>query len=308
MDRNAFLGTYFRQQTEFGMPELFISREIISAFRSPVKTAISSKVTLPLPGKTAQQQPPIQRSATPPVQVVSKPQTPIKSRLASLRPVESLVASAPKKTQPTSIPVQSEVPLLPAGNKREELKQLFIKGCSGCHLAETRTKFVFGSGNADAQIMVIGEAPGQEEDEQGLPFVGAAGKLLTTMLSAINLDRNSDVFITNVLKCRPPGNRNPESSEIITCLPLLKQQIAIIQPKAILLLGRIAAHAVLDISDSIAKMRSQFFDYQGISAMVIYHPAALLRNAEYKRPAWEDLQQFQQHLATLGIYGTLRKE
>lgn len=156
--------------------------------------------------------------------------------------------------------------------------------------------------------MIIGEAPGQEEDEQGLPFVGAAGKLLTTMLQAIGLDRANDTFITNVIKCRPPDNRNPESAEIITCIPLLKQQIDIIRPKAILLLGRIAAHAVLERTDSIAKLRTRVFDYTGIPCMVIYHPAALLRNAEYKRPAWEDLQQFQKLLASLGVYGSLRKE
>ena len=156
--------------------------------------------------------------------------------------------------------------------------------------------------------MIIGEAPGHEEDEQGLPFVGAAGKLLTTMLSAITIDRTTDVFITNVLKCRPPENRTPGTSEIITCLPMLKQQIDIMQPKAILLLGRIAAHALLDISDSIAKMRLQVFDYNGISTMVTYHPAALLRNTDYKRPAWEDLQRFRDLLSTAGVYGSLHKK
>ena len=139
--------------------------------------------------------------------------------------------------------------------------------------------------------MVIGEAPGAEEDEQGLPFVGAAGQLLTNMLAAINLNRNKDIFITNVLKCRPPANRSPESAEIQLCTPLLCRQIEIIKPRAILLLGRIAAHAVLGISESIAKLRSKVHDYNGIPAMVIYHPAALLRNAQYKRPAG-DLRNF----------------
>jgi DNA polymerase len=193
-------------------------------------------------------------------------------------------------------------------DKREALKVLYRNGCTQCHLAQTRKNFIFGAGNAEAPVMVIGEAPGRDEDEQGLPFVGAAGQLLTSMLAAIKLDRNNDVFITNILKCRPPGNRNPESTEIITCLPLLRKQIEIIAPAALLLLGRIAAHTLLDINDSIVKMRGKVFSYQGISTMVIYHPAALLRNAHYKRPAWEDLQQFQQLLASSGIYGSLHEK
>lgn len=155
--------------------------------------------------------------------------------------------------------------------------------------------------------MVIGEAPGSEEDNQGLPFVGEAGQLLTKMLAAIGLDRNKDVFITNVLKCRPPENRNPETSEVLACIPLLLTQIAVIKPKAILILGRIAAHALLGCTDSIAKLRSKVHDYNGIPLMVVYHPAALLRNAEYKKPAWEDLQKFKVLMESLGINGSAKQ-
>jgi DNA polymerase len=178
------------------------------------------------------------------------------------------------------------------------------RGCVGCDLGRRRKNFVFGSGNAQALIMVIGEAPGEDEDTQGRPFVGAAGQLLTKMLAAIHLDRDTDVFITNVLKCRPPQNRDPEPGEIETCLPLLRRQIEIIQPKAILLLGRIAAHALLDTDDSIRNLRRRRHDIGNIPAVVTYHPSALLRSASNKRPAWEDLQMFETMLKELGIHGS----
>jgi DNA polymerase len=189
--------------------------------------------------------------------------------------------------------------------KREALKKLYyeFKLCHQCPLGKRRKHFVFGSGNVDAPLLVIGEAPGADEDEQGLPFVGRAGKLLTEMLAAIHIDRQKDAFITNILKCRPPDNRTPELEEIGACLPLLKQQIEIIRPKAILLLGRIAAHTLLERTDSIQKLRSESHSYTTIPAVVTYHPAALLRTAEYKRPAWEDLKKLQKILTELGAYG-----
>lgn len=231
--------------------------------------------------------------------------TDLKSRLSSLRPVHTIVSAVPG-TSP-AVPTAG-VPSSSVADKREALKELFIAGCTKCHLAQSRRKLVFGGGSAEAPVMVIGEAPGRDEDEQGLPFVGAAGQLLTNMLAAIGLDRTKDVFITNILKCRPPGNRNPEAGEIVTCIPLLHRQIGIIAPKAILLLGRIAAHALLEMNDSIAKMRSRVLAFNDIPVMVIYHPAALLRNAQYKRPAWEDLKQFQSLLASMDIYGSLSKK
>jgi uracil-DNA glycosylase family 4 len=138
--------------------------------------------------------------------------------------------------------------------------------------------------------MIVGEAPGAEEDAQGLPFVGAAGQLLTTLLSAIGLDRRKDTFITNILKCRPPENRTPESAEIAACLPLLYRQIDVMAPRMLLLLGRIAAHALLDKPDSIAKLRGPIHSFKGIPTLVTYHPAAILRNPEYQGPAEEDFR------------------
>ncbi|MDD5675754.1 MAG: uracil-DNA glycosylase [Chitinivibrionales bacterium] len=182
----------------------------------------------------------------------------------------------------------------PVSEKREALKQLFFgfRECRRCALGATRIKLVFGSGNAQAQIMIIGEAPGADEDQQGLPFVGKAGQLLTAMLASINLDRGTDVFITNVVKCRPPQNRNPETSEIVACSECLTKQIEIIRPKIIVLLGRIAAGTILNSTESISKLRTREHEYKGIPVMVTYHPAALLRNPDYKKPTWEDLQKF----------------
>lgn len=167
-----------------------------------------------------------------------------------------------------------------------------INTCKKCPLGVSRTKFVFGSGNPNADVMVIGEAPGAEEDKQGLPFVGRAGKLLTDILKAIDLDREKDVYIANILKCRPPNNRNPLPSEVELCDPYLYKQIDLIKPKAILLLGLVAAQTLLQTKTSLTKMRGNVFEISGIKTMVTYHPAALLRNPNWKRGCWEDVQIF----------------
>ncbi|MBN1760227.1 MAG: uracil-DNA glycosylase [Chitinispirillaceae bacterium] len=301
MNSRELLGRYFRQQAELDMPDPFIDRSLLEPLTwKRVAEASSLSRVRDASGRqhAAASAPTLPRPPEP-----SRKPMDLKSRLSSLRPVGDLVASSPSTAEPLRRESDGTV-----SNKREALKELFVAGCAKCHLAQSRRKFVFGAGNAEAPVMIIGEAPGQDEDQQGLPFVGAAGKLLTTMLAAIGLDRSQDVFITNILKCHPPGNRNPETAEILTCIPLLYRQIDIIAPRAILLLGRIAAHALLDMTESIAKMRSRVLNYNDIPVMVIYHPAALLRNAQYKRPAWEDLQQFQTLLASMDIYGSLPKK
>jgi len=177
--------------------------------------------------------------------------------------------------------------------KADTLEQLdnLINKCTACKLHEGRNKFVFGSGNPIADVMVVGEGPGAEEDKQGLPFVGRAGKLLTDILKAINFSRD-EVYIANIVKCRPPGNRNPLPDEMDTCLPYLKKQIEIIKPKVILCLGLTAAKGLLNKRDSLTSMRGKVFEFENIKVMVTYHPAALLRNPNWKRPCWEDLQKF----------------
>ncbi len=161
--------------------------------------------------------------------------------------------------------------------------------CTACGLCEGRTHVVFGSGNPEAAIMFIGEAPGREEDLRGLPFVGAAGELLTKMILGMKLTRE-EVYIANVIKCRPPGNRDPQPEEIAQCEPHLLRQIAFIQPKVICTLGRFAAQALLKTTTSMGRLRGKVYTYEGIRLIPTYHPAALLRNPQWKRPTWEDLK------------------
>ena len=164
-----------------------------------------------------------------------------------------------------------------------------VASCTRCPLYSTATNPVPGEGNPDANLMIVGEAPGATEDETGRPFVGAAGQLLTKILAAVELKRE-DVFICNVLKHRPPGNRNPMPDEVTACSPYLLRQIDLIRPKAILALGTFAAQTLLQTKLAIGKLRSQVHRYYGVPLIVTYHPAALLRNPSWKRPTWEDVQ------------------
>jgi DNA polymerase len=164
-----------------------------------------------------------------------------------------------------------------------------IENCTLCRLHEGRNKFVFGAGNPNADVMFIGEGPGREEDMKGEPFVGRAGQLLDKILAAIKFDRTI-VYIGNIVKCRPPGNRDPQGDEMTTCMPYLYRQIEIIQPKLICCLGRISAQALLQTSKPLGKLRKEFHDFRGIKLMATYHPAALLRFQQYKRDTWEDVQ------------------
>jgi DNA polymerase len=163
-------------------------------------------------------------------------------------------------------------------------------GCTRCRLAEGRNKVVFGAGDPSARLMFVGEGPGADEDRQGLPFVGAAGELLTKIIQAIEMSRE-EVYIANVVKCRPPGNRDPQPDEVAACRGYLDKQIALVRPRAIVALGKVAAQALLGNDSPIGRMRGQWYQVQGIPAMVTYHPAALLRNPALKRPTWEDMQQ-----------------
>ena len=168
---------------------------------------------------------------------------------------------------------------------------LDICGCQKCPLGATRKNFVFGSGNPQAKIMFIGEAPGADEDEQGLPFVGRAGQLLTKIIESTQTWKRSDVFICNVLKCRPPGNRTPQPEEVEQCRPYLEEQIQIIKPKLIMALGASAAQAVLRTTESVGKLRNRWHDHNGIPLRVTYHPAALLRFDGYKKDVWQDMKE-----------------
>lgn len=185
------------------------------------------------------------------------------------------------KTESTSVEFQSA----------KDLNQLnsMISGCLKCRLGKTRKNFVFGVGNPDADIMFVGEGPGADEDEQGEPFVGRAGKLLNDIIAAIKLKRE-DVYIANIVKCRPPANRVPEKDEMECCIPYLQKQIELVKPKYIVCLGATAALGLLNHKGSLASMRQKFHEYMNTKVLVTYHPAALLRNANYKRPTWEDFK------------------
>jgi DNA polymerase len=168
--------------------------------------------------------------------------------------------------------------------------------CQRCRLAEKRRNIVFGAGNPRAQLVFVGEGPGFEEDQQGLPFVGPAGQLLTRIIHAINLERDQ-VYICNVIKCRPPGNRNPDSDEINTCFPFLERQLAAIQPNLIVALGTFAAQTLLGTNTPISRLRHRFHDYNGIKVLPTYHPAYLLRNPDKKREVWEDMKMLMRELS-----------
>ncbi len=179
----------------------------------------------------------------------------------------------------------------PQWSKSDNLEDLYsqIKDCQKCPLGLTRKNFVFGSGNPKADIMFIGEAPGADEDEQGLPFVGRAGQLLTKIIESIALKR-SDVYICNILKCRPPKNRKPLISETDECEPYLFKQIEIIKPKFIIALGLTSAETLLKKKVKMSEIEGKIIDYKSTKMLVTYHPAALLRNPEWKRNVWEDMK------------------
>jgi DNA polymerase len=187
-------------------------------------------------------------------------------------------------------PARAPITIEPWGNAPTlESLSAQISDCVKCTLGYTRTHFVFGVGNPHATLMFIGEAPGADEDAQGEPFVGRAGQLLNQILAAINF-RREEVYICNILKCRPPGNRRPQANEVEQCLPYLRKQIALVQPKLIVCLGLVAVEELLHTKESLATLRGRMLEYEGIPLKVTYHPAALLRNPNWKRPAWEDVK------------------
>jgi uracil-DNA glycosylase len=186
--------------------------------------------------------------------------------------------------------IDIDAPPRPAEQLLAELRADIGEDCRRCKLCDLgRTQIVFGVGNPRAQLMFVGEAPGGDEDVQGEPFVGRAGQLLTKIIEAIGLSR-SDVYIANVIKCRPPQNRNPEPDEVATCQPFLFRQIDAIKPRVIVALGTFAAQCLLKTSDPISRMRGRFFNYRGAQLMPTFHPAFLLRSPERKRDVWEDMK------------------
>jgi uracil-DNA glycosylase family 4 len=216
----------------------------------------------------------------------------------SAREVPAAAQPRPAVVQaPQPVP-QARIPV-PAAGPRERipgielmewdaLKQA-VAACQACRLCEGRSNTVFGVGDLQADWLVVGEAPGEQEDAQGEPFVGQAGRLLDNMLAALGLDRQRGVYIANVLKCRPPGNRNPEPDEVAQCEPFLRRQVALLQPRIILAMGRFAVQSLLGTTEPIGRLRGRIHRYEGVPVVVTYHPAYLLRNLPDKSKAWADL-------------------
>jgi uracil-DNA glycosylase len=206
--------------------------------------------------------------------------------------------SAPKGTVPQTKTFSTMRENLPSTKESLEAIRNDLGDCRRCKLAGGRTNIVFGFGNPRAELMFVGEAPGADEDEQGLPFVGRAGQLLTKIIEAIEM-RRQDVYICNILKCRPPGNRNPETEEIASCEPFLFRQIASVKPKVICALGTFSSQTLLRTTEPISKLRGRLVDYKGIKLMATFHPAYLLRNPNEKRKVWEDVQTIRDYLKNL---------
>jgi DNA polymerase len=223
------------------------------------------------------------------------PRKPSARRAAALAPAPAAAAAPPPPA--VSDDDSSGRPRGAGGLKlvRDELGE-----CQRCKLAPLRTKLVFGVGNPDAHLVFVGEAPGADEDAQGEPFVGKAGQLLTKMIEAMGY-RREDVYICNILKCRPPGNRNPEPDEIEKCEPFLKAQLAAIRPRMIVTLGKFAAQCLLRDDTPISRLRGTFRSYEGIQLMPTFHPAYLLRDPSKKKEAWEDLKKVNAALKSMGL-------
>jgi uracil-DNA glycosylase family 4 len=235
----------------------------------------------------------------------------VEPKLSPARPPEVPAASASRPI-PDQAPVQkpaSPPSVLPfvtgpslfderiSGDTLDRIRNDIGADCTRCKLHRSRTKIVFGVGNRTAELVFVGEGPGRDEDEQGEPFVGRAGKLLTQMIEAMSL-RRQDVYICNVVKCRPPENRLPEKDEVATCSPFLVRQLAAIQPKVICCLGSCAAQTLLQTTQGISRFRGEWFDFRGAKLIATYHPAYLLRNPNAKGEVWKDLQKV---MALLGL-------
>jgi len=211
--------------------------------------------------------------------------------LAGARRAPALGVPAPDAVAPMAVPAAMDDDAAWAVLRAEAL------GCTACRLAGTRKNVVFGVGSPTADLMFVGEAPGRDEDEQGEPFVGRAGQLLTDIIKAMKLTRD-DVYIANVIKCRPPENRNPEPDEVEECRPFIQRQIALVQPKVIVALGRVGLQALTGKGYAISAVRGQWLDYEGIKLMPTYHPAYLLRTPSAKKDVWTDMKKV---MSELGI-------
>jgi len=239
-----------------------------------------------------------------PQQLASLPEEiPLPKPVQKPQPVKPIVETRPAPPRLDVFPAASGPSLFEAMNRIPDDTLLKIQtdlgDCTRCKLHRGRTKLVFGDGNPKADLVFVGEGPGRDEDQQGLPFVGRAGKLLTQMIEAMGLQRK-DVYICNVVKCRPPENRTPEKDEVETCSPFLLRQLDAISPKVIVCLGSVAAQTLLETNRGISHFRGEWLEFRGRKLMATYHPAYLLRNPSAKGEVWKDLRKV---MAVLGLQG-----
>ncbi|MFQ5530416.1 MAG: uracil-DNA glycosylase [Gemmatimonadota bacterium] len=213
-------------------------------------------------------------------------------RLASSDPADSDCKAGPDAP---CLPVQGGAAEIEAIDSITVLRRV-AESCTRCALHESRRTVVFADGSERARVMCVGEAPGAREDETGVPFVGRAGQLLDRLLLSVGLARE-DVYVANVLKCRPPGNRNPQPEEIEECSPFLRRQVAFVEPEVVIAFGTFAAQTLLGVKESLGRLRGRVYEYEGVPLVATYHPAALLRNPQWTRPSWEDLQTVRRLLA-----------
>ena len=252
------------------------------AFEAEISGPILSNAKSP-PAPTSKIKSPQSKTDSSPISQPSK----VHVSAPSVAAADGRASASPDAYQRIESLIPSDSPLSSMTTLEEV--EAYVANTDLIPLDASRTNPVFGVGNPNADLLVIGEAPGRDEDRQGEPFVGRAGQLLNKILEAVNFARE-DVYIANILKSRPPDNRNPTPIEVAGHIPILHKQIALIRPKLILCVGKTAGTSLLDIQTSLAKMRGQFHDYHGLPVLVTYHPAALLRNPQWKRPTWEDVQ------------------
>lgn len=306
-DPRDLLRSYLRQRAELGDAELVLDRHTAGEVRSLLSRAPARPSPRPVDAS-----PPARPAAHPDAPAQTRPSAGMADSPAYTRPPVDAPPrreAAPAGEPPLETHVRAgaappgATPMRPApdaptrGISAEEIRALPVLdavrdlslGCPRCGLARTRTRVVFGEGNPDADLMVVGEAPGENEDRQGRPFVGKAGKLLDLLLMTVGFPRES-VYICNVLKCRPPGNRNPQPDEVEACSPYLLKQVELVKPRIIVAFGTFAAQTLLGTDISIGRLRGKLHQYQGIPLVPTYHPAALLRNQGWTRAVWEDLQ------------------
>ncbi|MBC8720875.1 uracil-DNA glycosylase [Paraburkholderia sp. 31.1] len=299
---------------EFGLAPLWVRRGLAAreeagqsdALQSPREHAADLRRAEPatqtsrepLRASAEVQPPQVQRESTPRFdetaarRETSEPQTDFSAPPTFDAPSEDDFAWFDDPTASAAAPAEArrDAPALPSIHTLDwDALAERVAGCEACRLCEKRTNTVFGVGDREADWMLIGEAPGENEDRQGEPFVGQAGKLLDNMLHSLALARGTDVYIANVIKCRPPGNRNPQPDEVARCEPYLQRQVSLVKPKLIVALGRFATQSLLKTDSSISSLRGRVHTYEGVPVIVTYHPAYLLRSLPDKAKAWADL-------------------